>query len=57
MIFYLAIALAEIGSLAERRIALLVDGKLSGLLPFLAKQPGLHSGFMIAHVSAAALAS
>lgn len=53
----LALALAEIGALAERRIALLIDSTLSGLPPFLVAQPGLNSGFMIAHVTAAALAS
>ena len=53
----LALAIAEVGSLAERRIALLIDASLSGLPPFLIAEPGLHSGFMIAHVTAAALAS
>lgn len=53
----LAIATAEIGSLAERRIALLIDSGLSGLPPFLVAKPGLNSGFMIAHVTAAALVS
>ncbi len=56
----LAIAIAEIGALAERRVALLMDPTLSGLPPlppFLAAQSGLHSGLMIAHVTAAALAS
>ncbi len=53
----LALALAEIGALAERRIALLIDSALSGLPPFLVPNPGLNSGFMIAHVTAAALAS
>jgi histidine ammonia-lyase len=53
----LAIAIAEIGALAERRIALLIDSSLSGLPPFLASQSGVNSGFMIAHVTAAALAS
>ncbi len=52
-----AIALAEIGALAERRIALLTDSKFSGLPAFLVPEPGLNSGFMIAHVTAAALAS
>jgi histidine ammonia-lyase len=54
---YLALAIAEIGSLAERRIALLVDGHLSGLPPFLVREVGLNSGFMMAQVTAAALAS
>jgi len=53
----LAIALAEIGSLAERRIALLVDTKMSGLPAYLVKHSGLNSGFMVAQVTAAALAS
>jgi histidine ammonia-lyase len=53
----LAIAAAEIGSISERRIALLMDTDLSGLPPFLVARPGLNSGFMIAHVTAAALAS
>jgi len=53
----LALAIAEIGALSERRIALLIDSTLSGLPPFLVEQPGLNSGFMIAHVTAAALAS
>ncbi len=53
----LAIALCEIGSLAERRVSLLVDPVLSGLPAFLAPEPGLNSGFMIPQVTAAALAS
>lgn len=53
----LALVAAEIGNLSERRIAMLIDANLSGLPPFLVKEPGLHSGFMIAHVTAAALAS
>jgi histidine ammonia-lyase len=53
----LALAIAEIGGLAERRIALLIDHTLSGLPPFLVAEPGVNSGFMIAHVTAAALAS
>ncbi len=53
----LSIAVAEIGSLSERRIALLIDSSLSGLPAFLVADPGLNSGFMIAHVTAAALAS
>jgi histidine ammonia-lyase len=51
----LALALCEIGSLAERRIAMLVDPALSGLPAFLTPNPGLNSGFMIAQVTAAAL--
>ena len=53
----LALAIAEIGALAERRIALLIDETLSGLPPFLVRDPGINSGFMMAHVTAAALAS
>jgi histidine ammonia-lyase len=53
----LALAVAEIGSLSERRIALLIDASLSGLPPFLTSKSGVNSGFMIAHVTAAALAS
>ncbi len=54
---YLALAIAEIGALSERRIALLIDGHLSGLPAFLVEQGGLNSGFMMAQVTAAALAS
>ncbi|MGI1987072.1 histidine ammonia-lyase [Shewanella glacialipiscicola] len=53
----LAIAIAELGSIAERRIALLIDSSLSKLPPFLVKNGGVNSGFMIAQVTAAALAS
>jgi histidine ammonia-lyase len=53
----IALALAEIGSLSERRIAMLVDPALSGLPAFLTPLPGLHSGFMIPQVTAAALVS
>ncbi len=53
----LAIVAAEVGAMAERRVALLMDASLSGLPPFLVARPGLNSGFMIAHVTAAALAS
>lgn len=53
----LALALAELGAIAERRIALLIDSSLSGLPPFLVDNAGLNSGFMIAHVTAASLAS
>ena len=53
----MAIAVAEIGALSERRIALLIDTSISGLPPFLVDDPGINSGFMIAHVTAAALAS
>ena len=53
----LALAIAEIGSLAERRIAVLVDPKMSGLPAFLVGNSGVNSGFMIAQVTAAALVS
>jgi len=53
----LALAIAEIGALSERRIAMLIDSSISQLPPFLVAEPGLNSGFMIAHVTAAALAS
>jgi histidine ammonia-lyase len=53
----IAIALCEIGSLAERRIAMLVDPALSRLPAFLTPKPGLNSGFMIPQVVAAALVS
>ena len=53
----IALAICEIGSLAERRIALLVDPALSGLPAFLTPNPGLNSGFMIPQVTAAALVS
>lgn len=53
----LAIAIAEIGALSERRTALLLDTHLSGLPPFLVRNSGVNSGFMIAQVTAAALAS
>jgi histidine ammonia-lyase len=51
----LAIALCEIGNISERRTAILVDPKMSGLPAFLVKESGLNSGFMIAQVTAAAL--
>lgn len=54
----IAISLAEIGAISERRIALLVDPHFNGGLPaFLVKNPGVNSGYMIAQVTAAALAS
>lgn len=52
---FMALALAETGAIAERRIALLIDPALSGLPPFLVKEGGVNSGFMIAQVTAAAL--
>lgn len=54
----LAVAIAEIGSISERRIALLVDPHFNGGLPaFLINNPGINSGFMMAHVTATALVS
>jgi histidine ammonia-lyase len=53
----LALAIAEIGALSERRTALLMDANLSGLPSFLVRDGGVNSGFMIAHVTAAALAA
>jgi len=53
----IAMAVCEIGSIAERRIAMLVDPALSGLPAFLTPRPGLNSGFMIPQVTAAALVS
>jgi histidine ammonia-lyase len=53
----MALAIAEIGSISERRIAELTDTTMSELPPFLVQEPGLNSGYMIAHVTAAALAS
>ncbi len=53
----MAVAIAEVGAIAERRIAMLIDAGVSRLPPFLSAEPGLNSGFMIAHVTAASLAS
>jgi histidine ammonia-lyase len=53
----MAVAIAEVGAIAERRIAMLIDAGVSRLPPFLTPDAGLNSGFMIAHVTAAALAS
>ncbi len=53
----IALAVAEIGAISERRLALLLDSTLSGLPPFLVQDGGVNSGFMIAQVTAAALAS
>ena len=54
---YLALSIAEIGALSERRIALLVDPHMSGLPAFLVRESGLNSGFMMVQIIAAALAS
>ncbi|MDH4765894.1 histidine ammonia-lyase [Pseudomonas oryzihabitans] len=53
----LALALAEIGALSERRTSLMMDRHMSQLPPFLVENGGINSGFMIAQVTAAALAS
>ncbi|MDR2128113.1 MAG: histidine ammonia-lyase [Burkholderiaceae bacterium] len=53
----IALAVAEVGAISERRLALLLDSGLSGLPPFLVRDGGVNSGFMIAQVTAAALAS
>jgi len=53
----LALAIAEIGALSERRTALMMDANLSGLPSFLVRDGGVNSGFMIAQVTAAALAA
>ena len=50
----MACAIAEVGAIAERRIAMLIDSGVSRLPPFLTADAGLNSGFMIAHVTAAA---
>ena len=53
----MACAIAEVGAISERRIAMLIDSNVSRLPPFLTADAGLNSGFMIAHVTAASLAS
>ncbi len=53
----MAVAIAEVGAIAERRVAMLIDASVSRLPAFLTKHAGLNSGFMIAHVTAASLAS
>ncbi len=53
----IAMAVAEMGSLSERRIAALIDTTISLLPPFLIRNPGLNSGFMIPQCTAAALMS
>ena len=53
----LAVAIAEVGAMSERRSALLVDASLSRLPAFLVRESGVNSGFMMAQVTAAALAS
>jgi histidine ammonia-lyase len=53
----LSMALCEVGSISERRLAVLLDPKMSGLPAFLVRDSGVNSGFMIAQVTAAALVS
>ncbi len=53
----MALAIAEIGSLSERRTAAMIDSQISELPPFLTSDPGRNSGFMLAQVTSAALAS
>ena len=53
----IAMALCEVGSISERRTAVLVDPKMSGLPAFLTEDPGINSGLMIPQVTAAALVS
>lgn len=54
---HMALAIAEMGAISERRIAELTDTSISELPAFLVRESGLNSGYMIAHVTAAALAS
>jgi histidine ammonia-lyase len=54
---FAALAIAELGSISERRTALLIDGRLSGLPAFLADEPGLNSGLMLYQYTAASLVS
>jgi histidine ammonia-lyase len=53
----IAMAMCEVGSISERRTAVLIDPKMSGLPPFLVEDSGVNSGLMIPHVTAAALVS
>lgn len=53
----LALVIAELGNMAERRVAMLIDKTISGLPAFLVQDAGVNSGFMLAHVTAAALVS
>jgi histidine ammonia-lyase len=53
----IAMAMCEVGSISERRTAVLIDPKMSGLPPFLTEESGVNSGLMIPHVTAAALVS
>jgi histidine ammonia-lyase len=51
----IAMAICEIGSLSERRLAMMIDAGLSGLPPFLTDDPGVHTGFMSGQIGAAAM--
>jgi histidine ammonia-lyase len=53
----ISMALCEVGSISERRVAVLIDPKMSGLPPFLTQDSGVNSGLMIPQVTAAALVS
>ncbi|HEX6073549.1 MAG TPA: histidine ammonia-lyase, partial [Sphingomicrobium sp.] len=53
----IAMAMCEVGSISERRTAVLIDPKMSGLPPFLTEDSGVNSGLMIPQVTAAALVS
>ena len=57
IITVIPVAIAEMGALSERRLALLIDPQMSGLPAFLVENSGVNSGFMIAQVTAAALVS
>ena len=54
---FTSIAMSELGSISERRMAAIIDPSTSGLPSFLSKKPGLNSGFMTAQTAAAALVS
>jgi histidine ammonia-lyase len=51
----IAIAICEVGSLSERRLAMMIDESLSGLPPFLTDEPGVNTGFMSGQITAAAM--
>lgn len=54
---FMKIALSELSSISERRTAHLMDPEITGLEPFLTKSPGLNSGYMLTHTTAASLVS
>jgi histidine ammonia-lyase len=54
---FMKISLAELASISERRTSNLLDPEITGLKPFLTKNPGLNSGYMLAHTTAASLVS